>query len=229
MAAPLPTGTTKATAVREMFDTIAGRYEILNTVISLGMDRGWRLRCVEALAAPPGSLVLDMACGTGSLMRQLRREGLRPIGLYISVGMLTHAGTDTPLVLGDALCAPLQTGSFDAAVSGFALRNVVDLSGLFVELARVVRPGGRISLLELGEPEQAILRLGHRLWCSLLVPGLGALLSNGNAYRYLPASLAYLPCAGETTRLMREAGFVAVEHELLSGGISQLYVGTRRQ
>ncbi|HYA44904.1 MAG TPA: ubiquinone/menaquinone biosynthesis methyltransferase [Acidimicrobiales bacterium] len=229
MAEPLPTGTAKVAAVREMFDGIAGRYEILNTLMSLGMDHRWRRRCVDALAAPAGSTVLDLACGTGSLARQLRQSGLRPVGLDLSAGMLSHARTDAPLVLGDALAAPLRTGSFDGAVSGFALRNVADLGNLFAELARVVRPGGRVSLLDLGQPEQAVLRLGYRLWCRLVVPGLGAALSNGNAYRYLPASLAYLPSPGETTQLMRKAGFGAVEHELLSGGISQLYVATRHR
>jgi demethylmenaquinone methyltransferase/2-methoxy-6-polyprenyl-1,4-benzoquinol methylase len=225
---PLPTGAAKVKAVREMFDAIAGRYELLNRVVSLGMDRGWRRRCVEALALPAGSVVLDVACGTGDLCRELERHSLRPVGADLSTGMLAHARTSGPLVLCDALSSPLRTGSFDGAVSGFALRNVTDLGALFQELGRVTRPGGRISLLDLSEPEPSVLRLGHRVWCDHVVPFVGAALSDREAYHYLPRSLAYLPPAGEVVDLAAAAGFRAVEHELLSGGICQLYVATRR-
>jgi demethylmenaquinone methyltransferase/2-methoxy-6-polyprenyl-1,4-benzoquinol methylase len=210
-----------------MFDAIAGRYELVNSLVSFGMDRGWRHRCIDALGLPTGSLVLDVACGTGDLCRELGDRGYRPVGVDLSVGMLAHARTTAPLVLADALAAPFRESSFDGAVSGFALRNVVDLGALFAELARVVRPGGRISLLDLAEPQAPLLRWGHRYWSNYAVPFVGSLLSDAEAYHYLPRSFAYLPAPSEVVKMLEQAGFGAVEHELLSGGISQLYVATR--
>jgi len=227
-AASLPTGEAKVQAVRQMFDAIAGRYELVNGIVSFGMDRGWRRHCVDALGLPAGSRVLDAACGTGDLCRELAGRGLRPVGVDLSEGMLSHASSPAPLVLADALAAPFRAASFDGAVSGFALRNVTDLGVLFQELARVTRPGGRISLLDLAQPEAALLRFGHRLWSNYAVPFVGSVLSDQAAYHYLPRSFAYLPPAPEVVEQLEGAGFAAVEHELLSGGISQLYIATRR-
>jgi demethylmenaquinone methyltransferase/2-methoxy-6-polyprenyl-1,4-benzoquinol methylase len=210
-----------------MFDVIAKRYEVLNRVMALGMDTGWRRRCVEALELPPASRVLDVACGTAELCRHLASRGMVAVGVDLSPGMLGHARTTAPLVLADALSSPFQASSFDGAVSGFALRNVVDLEALFSELARVVRPGGRVSLLDLSEPGAPVLRLGHRIWCSYVVPLVGSLFSDKAAYGYLPRSLAYLPPPDDMVELLRSAGFVAVQREPLSGGISQLYSATR--
>jgi demethylmenaquinone methyltransferase / 2-methoxy-6-polyprenyl-1,4-benzoquinol methylase len=228
-AAPgqLPTGPAKVKAVRQMFDAIAGRYELVNGIVSLGLDRGWRHRCIEALELPVGSLVLDVACGTGDLCRELDRRLMRPVGVDLSLGMLAHARSPGPLVHADALFSPFRAAAFDGAVSGFALRNVTDLGDLFVELARITRPGGRVSLLDLAEPEAHLLRLGHRLWTNYAVPLVGSALSDSAAYRYLPRSFAYLPPASKVVELLERAGFGAVQHELLSGGISQLYVATR--
>ncbi len=224
----LPEGDEKVRAVRHMFDAIAGRYELVNSLMSFGMDRGWRHRCVDALDLPAGSVVLDVACGTADLCRELSARRHRPVGVDLSPGMLAHAHTTAPLVLADALAAPFRASAFDGAVSGFALRNVVDLGDLFAELARVVRAGGRISLLDLAEPEAGLLRLGHRYWSTYAVPLVGSVLSDADAYRYLPRSFAYLPPPPEVVKLLERAGFGAVEHELLSGGISQLYVATRQ-
>jgi demethylmenaquinone methyltransferase / 2-methoxy-6-polyprenyl-1,4-benzoquinol methylase len=226
-AGQLPTGAAKVKAVRQMFDAIAGRYELVNAIVSLGMDRGWRNRCLEALELPVGSVVLDVACGTGDLSRDLDRRLMRPVGVDLSSGMLAHARSPGPLVHADALFSPFRAAAFDGAVSGFALRNVTDLGLLFVELARVTRPGGRISLLDLAEPEAHILRFGHRLWTNYAVPLVGSALSDSAAYRYLPRSFAYLPPASRVVELLEQAGFGAVQHELLSGGISQLYIATR--
>ena len=210
-----------------MFDTIAGRYELVNGIMSLGMDHGWRRRCVDALELPAGSLVLDVACGTGDLCRELAGRGMRPVGLDLSAGMLGQARTTAPLLLGDALAAPFCSGIFDGAVSGFALRNVVDLSSFFAELARLTRPGGRISLLDLSRPDAAVLRFGHRLWSNYAIPLVGSVLSDARAYRYLPRSLAYLPPAAEMVEMLETAGFTGVAHEPLSCGITQLFVASR--
>jgi demethylmenaquinone methyltransferase / 2-methoxy-6-polyprenyl-1,4-benzoquinol methylase len=224
----LPQGEEKVRAVRHMFDAIAGRYELINRIVSLGMDRGWRHRCLDALGLPAGSVVLDVACGTADLCRELAGRGQTPVGVDLSPGMLSNARTTAPLVLADALRSPFRSGVFDGAVSGFALRNVVGLGALFDELARVIRPGGRISLLDLAEPDAGLLRLGHRYWSNYAVPFVGSVLSDAEAYHYLPRSLAYLPPPREMVNLLERAGFAAVEHQPLSGGISQLYVATRR-
>jgi demethylmenaquinone methyltransferase/2-methoxy-6-polyprenyl-1,4-benzoquinol methylase len=224
----LPEGDEKVRAVRHMFDAIAGRYELVNSLMSFGMDRGWRHRCIDALDLPAGSVVLDVACGTADLCRELSSRHHKAVGVDLSPGMLSHAHTTAPLVLGDALAAPFRAEVFDGAVSGFALRNVVDLGALFAELARVIRSGGRISLLDLAEPEAGLLRLGHRYWSTYAVPLVGSVLSDAEAYHYLPRSFAYLPPPPEVVKLLEHAGFGAVEHGLLSGGISQLYVATRQ-
>jgi demethylmenaquinone methyltransferase/2-methoxy-6-polyprenyl-1,4-benzoquinol methylase len=216
-------------AVRHMFDAIADRYELLNRLMAFGMDQAWRRRCVDALDLPAGSVVLDVACGTGDLCRELRRRGARPVGIDLSAGMLAHVRSRVPLILADALSAPLRPAQFDGAVSGFALRNMVDLGVLFAELARLVRPGGRISLLDLCEPENPVLRLGHHLWANHAIPLIGSTLSDPVAYHYLPRSLAYLPPADEVVRLLERSGFGAVERVLLSAGVCQLYVATRAQ
>jgi demethylmenaquinone methyltransferase / 2-methoxy-6-polyprenyl-1,4-benzoquinol methylase len=229
VGAGLPTGDDKRRAVRDMFDAIAERYELVNGIVALGLDRGWRRHGIDVLGLPAGSTVLDFACGTADLCRELQRRGFRPIGLDLSAGMLAHARTSSPLVLGDGLAAPFASGAFDGAVSGFALRNVVDLGFLFDELARAVRPGGRVSLLDLAEPENRVLRWGHRLWSNHAIPLVGSVLSNGAAYQYLPKSLAYLPATTTTVALLEASGFEGVQHELLSGGICQLFSATRRR
>lgn len=226
MTAPLPQGAEKARAVRSMFDTIAGRYDLVNRVMTFGMDRGWRRHSVAALTLPAGARVLDLACGTGDLCRDLNAAGYAAIGVDLSWGMLAHARTAAPLVQGDGLRLPFPAGSFDGAVSGFALRNVTDLGQLFDELARVVRAGGRISLLDVSEPTNPALRLGHHVYFTEVVPRLGALLSDRDAYRYLPRSVSYLPAPHELVDLAAEHGFVDVGHEPLSGGITQLLTAT---
>ena len=144
--------------------------------------------------------------------------------------MLRHARTSAPLVQGDALRLPVADGSLDGAVSGFALRNFVDLDPLFAELARAVRPGGRISLLDVARPDQpAAAGWGHRLWFGHVVPRIGAVLSDPAAYRYLPRSVAYLPpTRGAVRAVCALPGFTAVERRVLSGGITQLFGATRR-
>ncbi|MGH9071871.1 MAG: ubiquinone/menaquinone biosynthesis methyltransferase [Acidimicrobiales bacterium] len=227
-ARPLPQGQEKVAVVRSMFDSIAPRYDLVNRIMTFSLDRGWRRRTVRSLGLRTGARVLDVACGTGDLCRELRAGGARPIGLDLSWGMLAHARTCAPLLQGDGLALPLPDACLDGAVSGFALRNVADLPVLFTELARVVRPGGRIALLEVAEPKSALLRFGHRAYFGHVVPWIGALLSDGNAYRYLPRSVAYLPEPGQLLEMLREAGWAKPERFALSGGVAQLLVGTRQ-
>lgn len=227
MSRPLPSGDEKVRAVRAMFDAIAPRYELVNRVMTFGMDAGWRRRAVRALGLAAGSRVVDLACGTGDLCRVLAAAGHRPVGVDLSWGMLAAGRTDAPLVQADALRLPLPDGSVDGATCGFALRNFVALPPFLAELARVVRPGGRIALLEVAEPELRLLRAGHRVYFGRVVPRIGGLLSDRDAYRYLPESVAYLPAPAELAGMVVDAGFPDAERRLLSGGIVQLLLGTR--
>jgi demethylmenaquinone methyltransferase/2-methoxy-6-polyprenyl-1,4-benzoquinol methylase len=223
----LPVGADKRTMVRAMFDRIAPRYDLLNRVMTFGMDISWRRTTVASLRLPPGSLVADVACGTGDFCRLLSEAGFRPIGLDFSWGMLARARTDAALVQADALALPLGTGSVYGATSGFALRNVLDLDVMFDELARVVRAGGRIALLEVAEPETSLLRAGHRIYFNHVVPRLGALLSDASAYSYLPRSVVYLPATARLVDMLRAAGFTDVTARRLFPGVVQVLSATR--
>ena len=224
---PLPSGEAKVRAVRDMFDAIAPRYDLVNRVMTLRMDVAWRRATVDSLGLRPGAVVLDVATGTGDLCRQVQAAGYAPVGVDLSWGMLAHARTSAPLVQADGLRLPLPDHSVDGSTCGFALRNVADLPAFFAELGRVVRPGGRIALLEVAEPENALLRWGHGLYFTKVMPRLGGLLSDGSAYRYLRLSVAYLPTPSVMLEQLRAAGFSALERRLLNGGIVQLLTGTR--
>jgi demethylmenaquinone methyltransferase/2-methoxy-6-polyprenyl-1,4-benzoquinol methylase len=225
----LPEGDEKVRAVRSMFDAIAPRYDLVNRVMTFRMDVRWRKRTVRDLRLGPGSLVADLACGTGDFCRELEAQGLKPIGFDLSYGMLANARTDAPLAEADILQLPVPDGSLDGITCGFALRNLVELSGFFTELARVVRPGGRIALLEVATPPNPVLRWGHGIYFGKVVPMVGGLLSDPGAYRYLPKSVAYLPEPEVMLARLADAGFVQVERTLLSTGISQLVTATRQK
>jgi demethylmenaquinone methyltransferase/2-methoxy-6-polyprenyl-1,4-benzoquinol methylase len=227
MTAVLPQGDEKARMVRAMFDAIAPRYDLVNRIMTFRMDVGWRRRAVRELRLPAGSLVLDLAAGTGDLCRELATAGHRPVGVDLSFGMLAVARTDAPLLQADALRLPFPDAVAAGATCGFALRNFVDLGAFLLELARVVRPGGRISLLEVAEPGNPLLRWGHGVYFGSVVPRIGALFSDAAAYRYLPRSVAYLPPPAELVATIAGAGFADVVRYPLNGGISQLLVATR--
>lgn len=224
---PLPVGEAKTTSVRAMFDVIAPRYDLVNRVMTFRMDVGWRRQALDALGLPAGSTVLDLACGTGDLCVELRRRTMRPIGVDLSYGMLAAAPQRFLRMQADGTALPLPTAAVDGATCGFALRNFTDLAATLAELARVVRVGGRIALLEVAEPPNPVMRAGHRVYFGKVVPLIGGLLSNGRAYAYLPRSVAYLPPSGTLQSMVRVAGFTRVEHRLLSGGIAQLLTATR--
>ena len=226
--AELPIGERKARAVEEMFDRIAPRYELVNRVMTLGLDAGWRRRAVRELHLDPGARVVDLGCGTGDLCRGLGRAGLRAVGVDMAAEMLARAHTSAPLVRADALQLPIADASVDGAISGFALRNVVDIGACFGEAARVIRPGGRAVFLEVSEPPSLLVRRAHALYFRRIVPMIGGLLSDRRAYQYLPASTAYLPSPDELLRLLSDAGFVRCHRVQLGAGAAQLLIGTRR-
>lgn len=226
--APLPQGEAKVKAVTAMFDAIAPRYDTLNRILTFGLDVAWRKRTVRALGLPPGSLVVDLAAGTGDLCRDLESAGHRPVGLDLSAGMLAHARTSAPMILADALRTPLRDSSLDGATCGFALRNLPDLRAFFTELGRIVRPGGRVALLEVAQPANRLLRAGHAVYFQRVVPKIGGWLSDAAAYRYLPASVAYLPEPPVLLEWLAAAGFEAVDRRLLAPGAAQLVTATRQ-
>jgi demethylmenaquinone methyltransferase/2-methoxy-6-polyprenyl-1,4-benzoquinol methylase len=224
----LPTGETKRRAVEAMFDRLAPSYERMNRVISLGQDRRWRRHAVESLDLPRGSLVLDLACGTADLCRDLAGYGHRPVGLDFSEGMLRAAQTDAPLIRGDAAALPFPAASIDGIVCGFALRNFVDLDAVFRECARILRPGGRLAALDAAVPDHAIMRAGNAVWFRGAVPLLGRVLAHdGEAYSYLPRSTAYLPPSATLLASIHAAGFGGSDRRTFTGGSVQLLTGTR--
>jgi demethylmenaquinone methyltransferase/2-methoxy-6-polyprenyl-1,4-benzoquinol methylase len=223
----LPQGEEKTRQVRAMFDAIAPRYEMVNKFMTLGLDARWRRRAVTDLRLPRQSTVLDLAAGTGDFTRELVRQGHHPVATDLSLGMLQAGREVTYRVQADASQLPFAKATFDGVTCGYALRNFTDLAATFGEMARVVRPGGRISLLEVAEPTSGPLRAGFRLWFRHIVPWLGSLLSNRAAYHYLPASTAYLPASDEIMLMLNEAGFSAVNHRRVMGGLSQQFLATR--
>jgi len=213
--------------VRAMFDTIAPRYDTLNRIMSLGLDQRWRRRAIDALGIGPGATVLDLACGTGDLSRACARRGYRVIGDDLSFGMLSVSHAGTPRVQGDASALPVASASVDAIICGYGLRNFDDLDRVLSEAARVLRPGGRLVVLEISIPPSAVLRAGYHVWFERVVPVVGGLLSDPAAYRYLPRSTGYLPTAAEFRQLLLRHGFATAGHQLLAGGLSQLFTATR--
>lgn len=174
----------------------------------------------------PGRTVIDLACGTGDLCFELSNRGLKPIGVDLSFGMLAAAPRPFPRMQGDGLRLPVKTGSVDGVTCGFALRNFESLPPMFAELARVLRPGGRIALLEVYEPKNRLMAFGHGIYFGKVVPLIGGLLSDAKAYRYLPRSVEYLPTTAEMISSLESVGFEHVTHRPLSGGISQLITAT---
>jgi demethylmenaquinone methyltransferase/2-methoxy-6-polyprenyl-1,4-benzoquinol methylase len=223
----LPREEDKARSVEAMFDRIAGRYDLVNRLITFRLDVRWRHTTVSSLGLAPQSRVLDIACGTGDLCRELQRADLRPIGVDFSLGMLRAARTAAPLLRADALQLPLEAESVDGVTCGFGLRNFTAPAEFFTETARVLRAGGRVAVLEIAEPDSAVVRAGHALWFRHIVPWLGGMLSDRDAYRYLPASTWYLPQRSDLFAMMATAGFVELEHRALGFGAAQLVTGTR--
>jgi demethylmenaquinone methyltransferase/2-methoxy-6-polyprenyl-1,4-benzoquinol methylase len=171
--------------------------------------------------------VLDLAAGTGDLCIDLRRAQLRPIAMDLSFGMLSADRSNEPRAQADILRLPVPDHSVDGIICGFALRNLVDLPTFFAECARAIKPGGRVALLDVGVPHNRLIRFGNSIYFGKVVPRIGALLSDGPAYRYLPRSVAYLPERHELLQMLQTAGFADATHTQLSGGLTQLMVGTR--
>jgi len=213
--------------VRSLFDRIAPVYDGMNRLMTAGLDRSWRRLAVEAVVQP-GDRVLDGCCGTGDLALAAEREGGRVTGLDFSARMLERAARKSQTVdwvEGDLLALPFADAAFDAATVGFGVRNVADLEAGFRELRRVLRPGGRLAILEITQP-RGLLRPFFSLWFDRIVPVLGRALPGGKAYTYLPASVRRFPGAEELAALLEQCGFEQVTFRLLGGSIVALHVAT---
>jgi demethylmenaquinone methyltransferase/2-methoxy-6-polyprenyl-1,4-benzoquinol methylase len=226
----LPDPEHKRAAVQTMFDRIAPRYDLLNRLMSLGLDQRWRRRALDEIEVHAGDTVVDLACGTGDLTELAVARGARVVGVDFAREMLrgaTRRGIAASFVQGDGAALPFATGSASVALCGFALRNFVSLPEVFAELARIIEPGGRIALIDVDRPRSAIVRVGHSLYFDRIVPMLGALISDRDAYTYLPQSTAYLPEDEELRAMLEKAGFTAVRKERLFLGAAQILFGVR--
>jgi len=221
-------GTLPAEGVRSMFDRIAPVYDVMNRVMTVGLDQRWRRLTVRQVVAP-GNRVLDGCCGTGDLAVAAKKAGAgEVVGLDFSAPMLERArrkDTGIEWIQGDLLELPFEDASFDAATVGFGVRNVADLERGLGELRRVLRPGGRVGILEITRP-RGPLKLFYKLWFDVLIPLAGKILPGGKAYTYLPASVRRFPGPEELAELMRAQGFADVAFRPLAGGIVALHTGT---
>jgi len=216
-----------------MFDQIAERYDLLNRLLSMGMDRGWRRALVDAVTADGGE-VLDVASGTADVALAVAQRGCTVVGLDPSTGMLDvgrqkviKAGLDDriELVVGDAQAMPFDDDRFAASCIAFGIRNVPDRALGIAEMVRCTRPGGVVAVLELGEPRGSLLAPFARIHVHHIVPWLGATLSGAEEYRYLQKSVAAFPPADEFAELMRQSGCTEVSVRPFLAGVAHLYIG----
>jgi demethylmenaquinone methyltransferase / 2-methoxy-6-polyprenyl-1,4-benzoquinol methylase len=215
--------------VRTMFDRIAPVYDVMNRVMTAGLDRRWRRLAVREVVWP-GDRVLDACCGTGDLAVEAERRGGRVVGLDFSEQMLERArgksGT-IEWVRGDALSLPFGDDDFDAATVGFGVRNLDDLDRGLRELWRVLRPEGKVAVLEITRP-RGLLRPFFRIWLDAMIPLAGRFLPGGKAYTYLPASVRRFPGPQDLSRLLEQAGFREIRYRLLGGGSVALHTAVKR-
>ena len=219
-----------------MFDRIAGPYDLMNRVITAGLDRRWRAIAARESGVGRGATVLDACCGTGDLALELARVVGRSgqvTGLDFSAEMLRRAARKSPgedaaavrWVRGDATAMPFADHSFAAATIAFGLRNLPDPEAGLRELARVVRPGGRVVCLEITRPAHGPLKGFYSLWFDRGIPALGKVFDRGGAYAYLPASVRRFPGPDQLGEAFHRAGMIDVRYRLLAGGIVALHVG----
>jgi demethylmenaquinone methyltransferase/2-methoxy-6-polyprenyl-1,4-benzoquinol methylase len=223
-------GTLPANQVRVMFDRIARGYDRMNSVMTAGMHHRWRERAVDLARVAPGSRALDVATGTGDLAIELAVRGATVTGMDFAPAMLEVARAKQPEITfeeGDALDLRYEDGRFDAVTVGFGARNFGDLDKGLREMARVTRPGGRVVVLEITTPERPPLSWFFRGWFDRIVPWLGRLSGEPDAYVYLPSSVRRFPGPEELASRMTSAGLVDVRWILTAGGIIALHSGTR--
>ncbi len=226
----LPEASEKRAAVQSMFDRIAPRYDVINRLMTGGLDQRWRRHALAAASVGPGDLVLDLACGTGDLCQQAAALGASVVGADFSREMLRGAvrrGVAAVFVQADAERLPLPAASVDVVTCGFALRNFGSLERAFEEIGRVLRPAGRIALLDVDRPSSRAIAVAHSLYFDRVVPLVGGLLSDREAYRYLPESTAYLPDANELRAGLEKVGLEEIRQQRFLFGAVQLWLGRK--
>ena len=227
-------GTMSEPQVRAMFDRIAGFYDLMNSVMTAGLHHRWRARAADLAALGPGESALDVACGTGDLAIELARRvgtGGEVIGSDFAEEMLERARAKDPGLIwewGNALELPYASGRFDAATVGFGARNFSDLDRGLAEMTRVVRPGGRVVVLEITTPRRPPLSTFYAVWFDRVVPLIGRLTGEEEAYTYLPNSVRRFPGPEGLAAAMQRAGLGDIRWILTAGGIIALHVGTKR-
>jgi demethylmenaquinone methyltransferase / 2-methoxy-6-polyprenyl-1,4-benzoquinol methylase len=227
----MASGTLEEGQVRAMFDRIAGFYDLMNSVMTAGLHHRWRERAADLARVGPGTRALDVATGTGDLAIALAGRGGEVVGTDFSAGMLARARAKAPEVRweeANALALPYSDGEFDAATVGFGARNFADLERGLGEMARVVRPGGRVVVLEITTPTRPPLSTFFSLWFDRVVPVLGRVAGESEAYSYLPSSVKRFPDPRALGGLMVAAGMGDVRWILTAGGIIALHSGTVR-
>jgi demethylmenaquinone methyltransferase / 2-methoxy-6-polyprenyl-1,4-benzoquinol methylase len=220
-------GTLEARQVRAMFDRIAGLYDVMNTLMTAGLHHRWRERAVTLSGVGPGSRVIDVATGTGDLALAVGPEG-EVLACDFSEEMLARARAKAPALRfdwADALALPYASDRFDAATVGFGARNFADLRRGIEEMARVVRPGGRVVILEITRPTREPMASFFRTWFDRAVPALGRIAGDSAAYRYLPNSVKRFPGPRELAGVMEGCGLRSISYVLTAGGIIAIHVG----
>lgn len=225
-------GRERSRRVRDLFAGIAGRYDLVNHVASGGVDLAWRRACVRELDLSPGAWVLDVCCGTADLSAALAGAGARVLGVdfcrpMLQEGLGKSAADRVSLVEGDALQLPVASASVDAATVAFGIRNVVDPEAGVAEMARCVRPGGRVAVLEFSQPRMPLMAWAYRFYSNKVLPRIGDWLSGRTGtYRYLPETIHSWHGPEDFATLMERAGLVDVRWRALTFGVAALHLGT---
>lgn len=225
--------------VRDMFDSIAPAYDLMNRMMTFGIDRRWRRRCVDTVARSHPDRILDLATGTGDLAVELAEKMPHALvtGADLSEGMI-HIGqekvavkglkTRVTFIVADALSLPFDDNAFDAVTIAFGVRNFENLDKGYAEMLRVLRPGGRLMVLELTPPSSRLVKPFYKLYTRRIIPLVGRLVSKDTrAYSYLPESVAAVPARDDMTRIMASVGFADCRWDSLTFGVATIYTAVK--
>ncbi len=225
----LPSPGDKLGFVEALFDRIAPKYDLVNRVMTFGLDQRWRSRVIDALMVDSARRVLDLATGTGDFLKAWERRGVFAVGVDLAYRMMQNLSETYRVVQAQGEALPFASASFDAVSSGFAVRNFADLDAVFSEVARVLRPGGLFGVVEVAVPEAPLVKQLHGMYFNRIVPTLGGMISGDRqAYRYLPSSVAYLPDPKGMVKIFVKSGFLPPQRFSVGFGAAQVLIARRR-